>query len=93
MKDSSGVDHLVAPRRHVLDMILLDAARESGATMRTGVSVTNTLTDAAGRVTGLVLRDRHGTSRPVGARFVIGADGVRSRIARSVNASRAATSS
>jgi hypothetical protein len=51
VKDSSGVDDLVAPRRDVLDMIRLDAARGSGATTRTGVSVTNTLTDAAGRVT------------------------------------------
>src|SRR5262245_15339850 len=37
VKHSAGVDHLIAPRRHVLDMILLDAAREAGATIETGV--------------------------------------------------------
>jgi 2-polyprenyl-6-methoxyphenol hydroxylase-like FAD-dependent oxidoreductase len=86
VRDSSGVDHFVAPRRHVLDTILLDAAREAGASLCTGVSVTGTVTDATGRVSGVMVRDRDGTARRVSARFVVGADGVRSRIARSVDA-------
>ena len=86
IKDRAGVDHLLAPRRHVLDAILLAAAEKAGASVQTGVSVTGTLTDATGRVTGVALRDRDGTSRELHARFVIGADGLRSRIARSVGA-------
>jgi flavin-dependent dehydrogenase len=86
IKDRAGVDRLLAPRRHVLDGILLAAAEEAGATVQTGVSVTGTLTDATGRVTGVALRDRDGASRVLHARFVIGADGVRSRVARSVGA-------
>jgi flavin-dependent dehydrogenase len=86
IKDRAGVDHLLAPRRHVLDAILLAAAELAGASVQTGVSVTGTLTDATGRVTGVTLRDRDGASRELHARFVIGADGLRSRIARSVGA-------
>src|SRR5437764_6041401 len=31
VKDAAGVVHLLAPRRHVLDAIVLDAARNAGA--------------------------------------------------------------
>jgi flavin-dependent dehydrogenase len=86
IKDRAGVDHLLAPRRHILDGILLDAATEAGVTVQTGVSVTGTLTDPTGRVTGVRVRDRDGVARQLHARFVIGADGVRSRVARSVGA-------
>jgi 2-polyprenyl-6-methoxyphenol hydroxylase-like FAD-dependent oxidoreductase len=86
VKDRSGVDLLVAPRRYVLDELLLDEARRAGAAVETGVSVTDVVTDASGRVGGVHLRDRHGAERVVRARVVIGADGVRSRIARAVGA-------
>ena len=86
VKDLAGVDHLLAPRRHVLDAILLRAAEEAGATVQTEVSVTNTLTDRRGRTIGVTVRDRDGVTRELHARFVIGADGVRSRVARSVGA-------
>jgi flavin-dependent dehydrogenase len=65
---------------------LLDAAREARATIETGVSVSGTVTDAEGRVNGIAVRDRAGSIRRVDARVVVGADGVRSRIARSVGA-------
>jgi 2-polyprenyl-6-methoxyphenol hydroxylase-like FAD-dependent oxidoreductase len=84
VKDTAGVDHLLAPRRHILDMILLAAAQTAGASVQTGVTVTGTLTDPSGRVAGVTIRDRDGTNRDIRACFVIGADGVRSRIARSV---------
>ena len=86
LKDSSGVDHLVAPRRHVLDMILLDAAREAG---RLGAHRRERHGHADRRDGTRDRRDpsrSRRTARHVGARFVVGADGVRSRIARSVNA-------
>ena len=86
IKDKAGVDHLLAPRRQVLDDILLREAIDSGVSVQTGVSVTATLTDSSGRVTGVALRDRDGRARELHARLVVGADGVRSRIARSVGA-------
>ena len=85
IKPHAGVDLVVAPRRHVLDAILADAATAAGATLRTGVHVRGTSRADDGRVTGVWGHDADG---PVErrARLVIGADGVRSRIARSVAA-------
>ena len=65
VKNRAGVDHLVAPRRYVLDEILLDGAREAGAAVETGVAATSITRSASGRVTGVVLRDRDGTERRV----------------------------
>ena len=39
IKCRSGVDLMVAPRRQILDQLLVDAAVEAGAEVRTGVSV------------------------------------------------------
>src|SRR4051812_986809 len=86
VKNVAGVDHLLAPRRHVLDLILVEAARAAGASIWTGVNVTGTLTDATGRVVGVSTRNRSGADGEVRARFVVGADGVRSRVARAVGA-------
>ncbi|MDQ1006296.1 flavin-dependent dehydrogenase [Streptomyces sp. V4I23] len=70
-----------APRRHVLDAILVDAAVAAGAELRDRCSVTRLLHDDTGRVVGV--EGRHGgrtfTER---ARLVIGADGMRSTVAR-----------
>src|SRR5688572_9288669 len=41
VKDRAGVDHLLAPRRYVLDAILLDGARRAGASVMTEVAVTD----------------------------------------------------
>jgi len=86
IKDRAGVDHMLAPRRHVLDSILLTAAREAGAHVRTRLSVTGTTSDQAGRVNGVRVRDEDGGSGRIGARVVVGADGVRSRVARAAGA-------
>ena len=85
IKDRYGVDHLLAPRRIVLDGILQDAAGQAGARIETGVSVDGVLTDAGGRVVGLRAHDARGGIR-VHARHVVGADGLGSRVARSVGA-------
>src|SRR5262249_31796603 len=82
IKNRAGIDHLVAPRRFVLDQILLEAARRAGATVQTGVAAKGVTRDASGRVNGVVLRHRDGRDQELGARFVVGADGVWSRIAR-----------
>jgi flavin-dependent dehydrogenase len=86
VKDRAGVDFLLAPRRHVLDTILASAAVEAGARLLTGLTVTGVVTDGAGRVAGVTARAADGTARELRARFVVGADGLRSRIARAVGA-------
>ncbi|HTU05225.1 MAG TPA: NAD(P)/FAD-dependent oxidoreductase [Trebonia sp.] len=66
----------IAPRRTVLDPILLTAAADAGADVEMGVSADGLLRDG-GRVTGVTTSA--GQRR---ARLVIGADGRNSRIAR-----------
>ena len=77
-----GVDALYAPRRTVLDTILVDAARESGAEVVHGRSVVDLIRDETGRVRGARIAgmDREVVDVPAG--LVIGADGLRSRVAR-----------
>jgi flavin-dependent dehydrogenase len=86
IKDKAGVDFLVAPRRYVLDTILASAAADAGVELRPGVTVTGVQQDGRGRVVGVQGRDRSGARVDLGARFVIGADGLGSRVARSVGA-------
>jgi flavin-dependent dehydrogenase len=86
IKDKAGVDLLVAPRRYVLDTILAAAAERAGADVRLGVTVTDVQRDGRGRVVGVQGHDHTGARVELGARWVIGADGLRSRVARSVGA-------
>jgi len=85
VKDRAGVDHLVAPRRHVLDTIVARAAAEAGADLRLGTTVTGVARDIQGRVTGLRALGPDGPVL-VDARVVVGADGLRSGVARAVGA-------
>ena len=82
----AGVDALYAPRRTVLDPILIDAAAQAGATVRFGTAVTDVLRDPAGAVRGVVARPHHGTPVDIPAGLVVGADGLRSVIADRVAA-------
>jgi len=86
IKEKSGVDLLVAPRRYVLDTILAAAAARAGAEVRTRVTVTGVRRDGRGRVVGVYGHDHTGAAVEIGARYVIGADGLGSRVARSVGA-------
>jgi flavin-dependent dehydrogenase len=86
IKARHGVDLLVAPRRHVLDPILQSAAVGRGARLRTGVTVRGVQRSDDGRVTGVVGHDAAGDPIEIDARVVVGADGLRSRIARAVDA-------
>ena len=80
IKPKHGVGALYAPRRTVLDVILAEAAREAGAEVRFGVSVTGLRRDRTGRVTGVT--GRAGTERlEASADLVVGADGRRSTVA------------
>jgi flavin-dependent dehydrogenase len=86
IKERAGVDLLVAPRRHVLDTIVARAAADAGAALRLGVTVTDLRQNAVGRVIGLSARGPDGEAVEVDAKIVIGADGLRSHVARSVGA-------
>ncbi len=81
VKERAGVDLLVAPRRRVLDALLLEAARSAGAQVHTGVTVTGLRRDPADRVVGVGARAADGQHVELGARYVVGADGLRSRTA------------
>jgi flavin-dependent dehydrogenase len=86
IKEKAGVDFLVAPRRYVLDTILATAAEHAGAEVRPGVTVTGVERDGRGRVVGVSGHDRAGARIELGARHVIGADGLGSRVAGLVGA-------
>jgi 2-polyprenyl-6-methoxyphenol hydroxylase-like FAD-dependent oxidoreductase len=85
IKPRAGVAALYAPRRSLLDAVLVRAAREAGAHVVHGVKVTNVLSDRQGRVRGVVTSGQ-GAPRRIRAGLVIGADGARSKIARLVEA-------
>ncbi|WNM30946.1 FAD-dependent monooxygenase [Streptomyces sp. Li-HN-5-11] len=74
-----------APRRRVLDALLVDAAVAAGAEFRERCRVTGLLRDEAGRVVGVEGRheEKIFTER---AHLVIGADGMRSTVADLVEA-------
>ncbi len=80
-----GVATIYAPRHTVLDKILIDAAVEAGAELREGFFVEEILR-GGDRVTGIQGRHPGGRSMKEQARIVIGADGMRSLVARSVQA-------
>ena len=86
IRDAAGVDLLIAPRRHVLDTLLVEAAVHAGADLRTGVSVSGVLRGRSGRVAGVTGCHTSGHPVVLDARYVIGADGLTSGIARSVGA-------
>jgi flavin-dependent dehydrogenase len=86
IKPKDGVPALFAPRRTVLDRVLVDAAVASGAVVRHGVRVPDLLRRPDGRVEGVRLLDQDGRTRVVRSGIVIGADGLRSTIATLVGA-------
>jgi 2-polyprenyl-6-methoxyphenol hydroxylase-like FAD-dependent oxidoreductase len=86
IKPSYGVDALYAPRRTVLDPILVDAAAASGADVRFGIAVADVDRDRGGAVTGVAGRTRDGQAFRARARIVVGADGIRSTIAERAGA-------
>ncbi len=88
IKPGHGVDALFAPRRTVLDQILVDAARSAGATVEHGVFFERPIFSADGRVVGATMRNAGGVSRDVKASILIGADGRHSTVAESVGAQK-----
>ena len=86
ISDRAGVDALYAPRRHLLDRLLADAAAEAGADVRHGTRVTRLLHDPRGRVTGVGMVDGTGVETSARAAYVVGADGIRSLVADAAGA-------
>ena len=86
IRPSPGVDALYAPRRTVLDRILVDAAEEAGADVVHETAVTSLLRDPDGRVRGVTARDANGTHLALEGALVVGADGFRSVVAQETDA-------
>lgn len=74
---------LALPRTR-LDPILLGAARGAGARIEEGVRVRDLVRDARGRVVGVKATREHGRGEQITAGIVIGADGLRSMVARTL---------
>ena len=83
-------DRGLALRRRVLDAILLDRARIAGARVGEGTQVVDVVRDARGRTVGVSVREPTGGTRTLAARLVVGADGLRSVVARRLGLARRA---
>jgi len=79
-------DRGLSVRREILDAILLDAARDAGADVREATHVVDVMRDASGRVRGVRTVD----GQVLAAAFVVGADGLRSVVARRLALARSA---
>lgn len=82
---ADGIRVGYAPRRRILDKILLDAAAAAGVEVRERFAVEELLAEDD-RVTGVRGRTQGGSLAQEDARVVIGADGMRSAIARMTGA-------
>jgi 2-polyprenyl-6-methoxyphenol hydroxylase-like FAD-dependent oxidoreductase len=80
-----GIAGELAPRRRVLDTILVEAAVAAGAELHEGCTVQELLTDGD-RISGIRARTKGGGTISATARIVIGADGLHSMVARTVRA-------
>ena len=85
-----GVSALFAPRRALLDRVLVDAAADAGAEVSYGVRVDGLVTDTGGRVRG-VKALAGSTRRRFAADIVIGADGLYSTTAQRAGAADVVT--
>jgi flavin-dependent dehydrogenase len=82
-----GVPEAFGPRRTALDSVLVEAAVEAGVEFRDTFTVKDVVWDE-GRVVGIEGRSHGGSTVRERARLVVGADGLRSSVARAVDAAR-----
>src|SRR5258706_1887449 len=82
-RSRDGFSAAYAPRRTLLDKILVDAATEAGAEVRERFTVDEVIVEN-GAVVGIRGRDENGATVTERARVVIGADGRNSHIAKAV---------
>jgi 2-polyprenyl-6-methoxyphenol hydroxylase-like FAD-dependent oxidoreductase len=80
LSDDFGIDTLYAPRRTVLDPLLVDAAVEAGVDLMAPARLIDLIWSEQ-RVAGVTL-DVDGEEVEASARFVVGADGMWSRTAQ-----------
>jgi menaquinone-9 beta-reductase len=83
---TDSVPGLAAPRRTLLDPLLVDAARESGATVLHETRLVDIEWDDGGRVRAAHLSDKTGSTRRVTTDLLVGADGLHSSVVRMVGA-------
>ena len=81
-----GADALYAPRRTLLDRLLVDAARAAGAEFLFETTAIGVERDRLGRVAGVRARADNGDEFVVPAALSVGADGLGSRFSRWVDA-------
>lgn len=80
------IEPLYAPRRTVLDAILVDAAAAAGAEIAFGVAINDLQKNVDGRVVGVLGRDAEGNEIRLRCDLVVGADGIRSVVAAQADA-------
>jgi 2-polyprenyl-6-methoxyphenol hydroxylase-like FAD-dependent oxidoreductase len=80
-----NIDATYAPRRQILDQILINAAVQAGAEFRAGCSLSAVLSEND-RVAGVRLNSNNGGEIVEQTRLLVGADGMRSRVAELVHA-------
>jgi flavin-dependent dehydrogenase len=81
-------DDGLALRRTILDSILLAQARAAGARVQEAARVVDVPRDDAGRASGVVVADAAGRRTSLGARLIVGADGLRSIVSRRLGLAR-----
>jgi 2-polyprenyl-6-methoxyphenol hydroxylase-like FAD-dependent oxidoreductase len=86
IRPTPGVTALYAPRRHLLDRLLVDAATEAGVETFHGTTALGLLRDTTGRVSGVRAATRRGADLVLSAPMTVGADGIRSLVAREAGA-------
>jgi flavin-dependent dehydrogenase len=82
-----GITTAYAPRRTILDKLLVDAATAAGADVREGFTV-DEIVSVDGTVTGIRGHGDEGAPFEASSRVVVGADGWNSIVARAVDAHR-----
>jgi 2-polyprenyl-6-methoxyphenol hydroxylase-like FAD-dependent oxidoreductase len=81
IRPGAGVDALYAPRRYLLDGLLVDAAADSGVDVLHETTMTALRRDENGRVRGVRATGRSGRAVELSASTTVGADGVKSTVA------------